>query len=174
MWEDPSLYNILNWATSGLLDTVKGTFAPEEPLSLQHWLDSASLALIVVGGYKAVKNATSTGPVNTIDTPHPSTGTGIMDDIADDFADNILSNKTLSNQTNKVFNYISESKGNIAARTDFDSLNPTNIRTYSNGTIVGDLTDGRIINIHPSTTLNGTPTLEIYDPSTGTSIKIRY
>ena len=53
-------------------------------------------------------------------------------------------------------------------------MNPTNVRTYPNGTIVGDLSDGRTINIHPSTTLNGTPSVEIYDSITGLSIKIRY
>lgn len=86
----------------------------------------------------------------------------------------ILSDKTLTNQTGKVDNYVSSAKGDAAAKADFDAMNPTNVRIYSNGTTVGDLPDGRIINIHPSTTLNGTPSLEIYDPATGTSIKIRY
>lgn len=84
------------------------------------------------------------------------------------------SDKTLTNQTGKVDNHVSSVKGYAAAKADFDVMNPTNIRTYSNGTTVGDLPDGRIINIHPSTTLNSTPSLEIYDPVTGTSIKICY
>lgn len=86
----------------------------------------------------------------------------------------ILSDKTLTNQTGKVDNYVSSEKGTAAAKADFDAMNPTNIRTYSNGTIVGELPDGRIINLHPSTTLNGAPTLEIYDPVTGKSSKTRY
>ncbi len=86
----------------------------------------------------------------------------------------VLTNKTLTNQTKKVDNYVSSIKGNKAAKADFDAMNPTNIRTYSSGTIVGDLPDGRTINIHPSTTLSGTPSVEIYDPVTGKSIKIRY
>lgn len=53
-------------------------------------------------------------------------------------------------------------------------MNPTNIRTYSNGTIVGDLPDGRTINLHSSTTLNGVPSLEIINMVTGRRIKIRY
>ena len=53
-------------------------------------------------------------------------------------------------------------------------MNPTNARTCPNGTIAGELPDGKTINIHRSTTLNGVPSLEIYDPITGTSIKIRY
>ena len=88
--------------------------------------------------------------------------------------DDILSNKTLTNQTGKVDNYVSIIKGEAAARDDFNAMNPTNVRTYPNGTIVGDLPDGCIINIHPSTTLSGAPSLEIYNPVTGTSIKIRY
>ena len=63
-------------------------------------------------------------------------------------------------------NYVSSIKGNAAAKADFDAMAPTNIRTYSNGIIAGDLPDGRTINIHPSTTLGGTPSLEIYDPVT--------
>lgn len=50
----------------------------------------------------------------------------------------------------------------------------SNVRTYLNGTTVGEMSDGRIISIHPSTTLNGAPSLEIYDPVIGTSIKICY
>jgi|GEM_PF-2573107 len=86
----------------------------------------------------------------------------------------ILSNKSLTNRTGKVDNYVSEVKGYDAALKDFNSLQPNNVRTYSNGTIVGDLPDGRTINLHPSTSLNGTPTVEIRDPSIGRSIKIRY
>ena len=86
----------------------------------------------------------------------------------------LLSDKTLTNQTDKVDNYESNIKGNDAAKADFDAMNPTNIRTYPNGTIVGDLPDGTTININPSTTLKGRPSLEIYDPVTGKSIKIRY
>ncbi len=88
--------------------------------------------------------------------------------------EDVLSNKILTNKTKKVDNYVSSIKGNAAAKADFDAMAPTNIRTYSNGIIAGDLPDGRTINIHPSTTLGGTPSLEIYDPVTKKSIKIRY
>lgn len=85
-----------------------------------------------------------------------------------------MSNKTLTNQTGKVDNYVSSVKGDVTAKADFNSLNPTNVRTYPNGTVVGNLPDGRTVNLHPSSTLGGTPTVEIYDPSTGMSTKIRY
>ena len=52
MLETPSAYNIGNWLTVGLLDTAKGAINPNEPLSLEHWLDSAALAGTVVGGYE--------------------------------------------------------------------------------------------------------------------------
>ena len=57
---------------------------------------------------------------------------------------------------------------------NFNALKPSNVRTYSNGTTVGDLPNGQTVNIHVSSTLNGTPSLEIYDSQTNTSIKIRY
>lgn len=49
MLNDPSLYNIANWATAGLVDTVKGAVAPEKPLSAEHWIDSAATASLIVG-----------------------------------------------------------------------------------------------------------------------------
>ena len=52
MLDNPTLYNIGNWLTLGLFDVIKGALFPEEPLSLQHWLDSAGLAATAYGGYK--------------------------------------------------------------------------------------------------------------------------
>ncbi len=54
MLNDPSFYTIGNWLTLGLFDTVKGTFAPEEPLSLQHWMDSLGTATLVMGIWESV------------------------------------------------------------------------------------------------------------------------
>ncbi|MBQ4516647.1 MAG: minor capsid protein [Clostridia bacterium] len=63
MLETPSAYNIGNWLTVGLLDTAKGAINPNEPLSLEHWLDSAVLASTVVGAYKAGKAVGDKGTV---------------------------------------------------------------------------------------------------------------
>lgn len=52
MTKDPSLYNIVNWLTLGTADTVKGAFAPEKPLSLEHWLDSLGVVSIAFGVYE--------------------------------------------------------------------------------------------------------------------------
>lgn len=52
MAKDPSLYNIVNWLTLGTADMVKGAFSPDEPLSLEHWLNSLGVASIAVGTYE--------------------------------------------------------------------------------------------------------------------------
>ena len=87
---------------------------------------------------------------------------------------NILNNKTLTNQTSKVNNYTSSKTGLDCALEEFYKMNPSNIRAYPNGTLVGELPDGRTINLHASSTLNGVPTVEIYNSQTGNCIKIRY
>lgn len=72
MQNDPSLYNVTNWALSGIPDRIKGTIAPEEPLSLQHWLDSLSVVMMGYSLYRGYQ--ISQEPANTIYTPHPATG----------------------------------------------------------------------------------------------------
>jgi hypothetical protein len=47
-----SPYDFLNNSTWGLAGTVKGAFAPEEPFSKEHWLDSLGVAMVVYGGVK--------------------------------------------------------------------------------------------------------------------------
>ena len=54
--ESPSLYNIANWLTLGMTDTVKGAFAPEKPLSLEHWLDSLGVVSIAFGAYELARS----------------------------------------------------------------------------------------------------------------------
>ena len=43
-----------------------------------------------------------------------------------------------------------------------------------NGRLIGDIADNITVNVHPSTTLGGTPTLELYYRDSGKSVKIRY
>ena len=52
MTKEPSLYNIVNWLTLGTAAMVKGAFSPDEPLSLEHWLNSLGVASIAVGTYE--------------------------------------------------------------------------------------------------------------------------
>lgn len=52
---DPSLYTIINWVTAGLLDAAKNALFPEEPLSLEHWLNSFYLASVITGVYQTAK-----------------------------------------------------------------------------------------------------------------------
>ena len=54
---EPTLYNFVNYLTSGLADTVKGAIKPEEPLSLQHWLDTLGVVSIAFGAYQTGKTA---------------------------------------------------------------------------------------------------------------------
>jgi len=57
MLNDPSFFNIANWLTLGFAQTLKNTFAPERPLSLQHILSSVSTAGVVYGMYGAAQSA---------------------------------------------------------------------------------------------------------------------
>ena len=45
-------YDVVNWLTMGLADSVKGAFAPEKPLSLQHWIDSATVVTLGFSVYR--------------------------------------------------------------------------------------------------------------------------
>ena len=56
MTKDPSLYNIVNWLTLGTADMVKGAFSPDEPLSLEHWLNSLGVASIAVSAYELAQS----------------------------------------------------------------------------------------------------------------------
>lgn len=52
--QDPSFYNFINYMTIGAADVVKGAVTPDEPLSLEHWLNSLCVASIAAGVYKTV------------------------------------------------------------------------------------------------------------------------
>lgn len=69
MLNDPNWYTVGNWATMGTFDMVNGAINPEEPLSLQHWIDSAGTVLLVSGAWStAARGATAAveGAANTI------------------------------------------------------------------------------------------------------------
>ena len=48
--------SIVNFFTFGTLDTLSGAIAPEDPWSLEHWLDIIGTVLIVYSAYKAAIN----------------------------------------------------------------------------------------------------------------------
>ena len=56
MVSDPSLYNIVNFITFGTLDSISGALAPEDPWSLEHWLDIIGTILTAYAAYKAALN----------------------------------------------------------------------------------------------------------------------
>ncbi len=79
MFNDPSLYNIGNWLSSGLFDTIKGTFDPEEPLSLQHWLDSFGTVTMAVTAYNLAKS-NAAGSTQSMPASKKPTGLDDLDD----------------------------------------------------------------------------------------------
>jgi RHS repeat-associated protein len=85
----------------------------------------------------------------------------------------ILSEKTFTNRTGRVDNYESPTKGYDAALADFNSTNPGNIKTDTNGTIHGELRDGSHINIRDHSKSTGGSTVEIIITK-NKRIKIRY
>lgn len=54
--DDPSLYTALDWATMGSAGMVKRAVAPEEPLSLEHWLNALGVASLALGAYQMARN----------------------------------------------------------------------------------------------------------------------
>ena len=65
--EEPNLYNAVNWLTMGAADTVSGAIAPEEPLSLQHWMDSYATVMLGYGAWKSGKAADGTKVVTDVE-----------------------------------------------------------------------------------------------------------
>ena len=53
MVSDPNLYNIVNFLTLGTLDTISGALNPEDPWSLEHWLNIIGTLLTVYAAYTA-------------------------------------------------------------------------------------------------------------------------
>lgn len=87
----------------------------------------------------------------------------------------LLEDKVFTNSKDggKLLNYESPTKGTQEALNDFYSLNPIRTETKPNGTLVGFLSDGRVINVHTATETSGNPpTLEII--SSGVHTKIRH
>jgi len=56
MVEDPTLFNIVNAITFGLLEPIAGAVIPDDPWSLEHWLDIIGTVLTVYGVYKVSVN----------------------------------------------------------------------------------------------------------------------
>ena len=60
-WNNPNSDTIFNYLASGIPESIlrmeEGTFRPEEPLSLEHWMDSAGFAATLYAGYQMGKRA---------------------------------------------------------------------------------------------------------------------
>ncbi len=55
MLKEPNFETILNWLTLGLTGLIKRSLMPEEPLSLEHWLNSFYLASVITGVSQTAK-----------------------------------------------------------------------------------------------------------------------
>ena len=80
--EEPSFYNIGNYLTSGSFDVVRGTFAPEEPLSFDHWMCSLGTATMLLPAMKGVSNAF---PVKSLPLRNPLVGIKYTNKVVVDF-----------------------------------------------------------------------------------------
>ena len=78
---DPTLYNFVNYLTSGFADTVKGAIKPEEPLSLQHWLDSLGTVSTAFGAYQAGKSLKGTSTIKSNVKTETKKVLGEIDDV---------------------------------------------------------------------------------------------
>lgn len=87
--------------------------------------------------------------------------------------DDLLAGLTLGRKTSGKSVQYESSGGFEQAVKDFDSLPLSNVRRYDKGTVVGELPDGRTVNVRIESS-SGLPTLEIYNPSNNRRIKIRY
>ena len=83
MAAEPNLYNITNAITMGLLDNVKGSVVPEEPWSLEHWLDIVGVVLTIFAAYKTAKVVKKFLMGSADDAIHVP---GTLGDYADDIA----------------------------------------------------------------------------------------
>ncbi len=122
----------------------------------------------------------------------PSTNQGIITDLGQSFGSgagglslpnqgstiplgNIVfsdSSQGTSGSTNNQTTINEKSGGFEQAQKDFQGLNPQNVRTYPNGTIVGDLPGGGTANVRENSS-DGRPTLEVQNPD-GSVEKTRY
>jgi hypothetical protein len=79
---------------------------------------------------------------------------------------------TVENPTRKGTKIWGKSGDLGTAEADFENMHPTQVRTYGNGTTVGELANGDTVNVRGHSD-DGRPTLEIQHKN-GTVTKVRY
>jgi len=116
-------------------------------------------------GSIAAKNATAPVAPKTPVTANATTNAHI---------NRVLSNATYTRTTSTGVQNFNTTGGIDAARAEFNSMNPTNVRTAPNGNVVGNLPGGVTVNLHPSSKGGGVTTLEFYNRVLQMQIKIRF
>lgn len=98
MVQDPSLYNIVNFLTLGTLDTISGALAPEDPWSLEHWLNIIGTLLTAYAAY-ATASGVKQALIGSVDDALRGTGT-----LVDNTDDLIRSAGLTQKQINDIIN----------------------------------------------------------------------
>ena len=182
MLDDFTLYNIANWGLSGIPDRVKGAIAPEDPLSLQHWLDSFSVVMIGYGLYQGYQFANA--PANTINTAHPVTGTGMLDDFADDTVNKEMSSLP-ANQGYASFDQLKNAVGTAGDGNDWHHIveqsqiaksgfSAEQIHNTSNIVAIDHATHMKITGYYNTKSFDFTSGLSVRDWLSGQSFEVQY
>lgn len=98
MVHDPSLYNIVNFLTLGALDTISGALAPEDPWSLEHWLNIVGTLLTVYAAY-TIASGVKQALTGSVDDALLGTGT-----LVDDTDELVRSAGLTQKQINDIIN----------------------------------------------------------------------
>ena len=149
----------------GMAGAVLGTTCVvAEPCGIIGALGGAAIAGIAAA--IILDNQQQNGSPSTAGQPEPSDGTSI---------DDLVGNSSPGRATKGPTDQYDRPGGFDDAQGDFNSLNPSNVRPAANNPDVqiGTLADGRTVTVRP-TSSDGRPTSELYNPTTGRSIKIRY
>jgi hypothetical protein len=128
-----------------------------------------SAANSIIPAKTTASSVTDTSPDNTTTASANAPSTSAA---APKTPQDLIDESNLSKKAHSTTQY--EKPGDYnTAKSDFDSLQPNNVTTYPNKTIVGYLPDGRIINVRSGSS-KGTPTIEIKSPNSNKRVKIRY
>lgn len=95
-----SKYDFANWATSGIVGMVDGAINPTDPLSKEHWESSFGTALLITGVKPNVTTSIDDATTTFTKGPSASTGTGEMATLGKD--ELIVADKSFLNEQGRI------------------------------------------------------------------------